>query len=308
MVTPKLACGASRNLLWIGLLATLGACESTEERDWRLAQEDGSFGAFKRFLGRYRSSPLAASALRQLWQRAQDMNTLPAYESFLRADPEPRHRALAEQAIWKIVEQTNSANAYQEFLDEHAKSPLAAAARDAWWQLTEREGTMDAYLQFLERNAGSPQGAKASEVVRFLWPTTMVGRPTCTLASNLAVDLSWSRVPGAQSYVVDWSPSPRFRKETTQWTLALSTWKKLGERAGSPDAKLPMYYRISAIRHGVRTLPSEPCLARLLPSKHGTACQICGEKAIGYCHLRRTFVCRAHATFTDEHGQRWRCP
>ena len=72
MVTPKLACGASRNLLWIGLLATLGACESTEERDWRLAQEDGSFGAFKRFLGRYRSSPLAASALRQLWQRAQE--------------------------------------------------------------------------------------------------------------------------------------------------------------------------------------------------------------------------------------------
>jgi hypothetical protein len=36
-------------------------------------------------------------------------------------------------------------------------------------------------------------------------------------------------------------------------------------------------------------------------------CAICGEPAVGWCHMRNIHVCERHRYFTRD-GQNWRCP
>ena len=37
-------------------------------------------------------------------------------------------------------------------------------------------------------------------------------------------------------------------------------------------------------------------------------CAYCGNKAVGYCHIRHKRVCEQHRYFTDSSGTHWRCP
>jgi len=36
-------------------------------------------------------------------------------------------------------------------------------------------------------------------------------------------------------------------------------------------------------------------------------CAVCGEPAVGWCHMRRMYVCETHRYFTQD-GKNWRCP
>ena len=129
-------------------------------------------------------------------------------------------------------------------------------------------------------------------------------RPNIKLNSNLSVDISWSSVPDAQSYRIYWSSNKdssinRSNSEKTN-NMSIERWLEANE--------FPMYYRITAVKGEWESLPSKAQEVALLSDKGGTRCQICGAKAIGYCHMRDIYVCEGHHTFTSSGGQGWICP
>jgi hypothetical protein len=140
------------------------------------------------------------------------------------------------------------------------------------------------------------------------WESVVPEKPSCQLQSNLTVNLSWAAVSGADSYVIYWSQQRNFDKKKASSTTTRSTFFNHKERQAENRNKLPMYYRVAAIKGGVESQPSEACLAQLLPSSGGKVCQICGNESVGWCHLREIYVCRRHNDFTDDRGSRWRCP
>lgn len=156
---------------------------------------------------------------------------------------------------------------------------------------------------------GAGQSAPAQTEQK--WESVVPEKPQCELQSNLTVNLSWQEVSGADSYVIYWSQQRnfdnKFDKKKASSTTTRSTFFNHKEREAENRNKLPMYYRVAAIKGGVESRPSEACLAQLLPSGE-RVCQICGNESVGWCHLREIYVCRRHNDFTDDRGSRWRCP
>jgi hypothetical protein len=141
------------------------------------------------------------------------------------------------------------------------------------------------------------------------WSFTVPKPPSCELQSNLTVDLSWATVPGADSYVVYWSQQRNFDKKKTSSTTSRAAFFNHKERQTENRNKLPMYYRIAAVKDRVESQPSEACLAQLFSSNGGKVCQIDGkEPSVGMCHLRNAHVCSGHNVFTADQGGRYRCP
>ena len=130
-------------------------------------------------------------------------------------------------------------------------------------------------------------------------------KPNVTLNSNLSVDISWASVPEAQSYRLYWSSNKNsalidvVNSEKTNNT-AIKRWLKVDE--------FPVYYRITAIKGNGESLPSKASEVALLSDEGGTRCQVCGKKAIGYCHNRNIYVCSSCNYYTSESGTYWRCP
>jgi hypothetical protein len=136
--------------------------------------------------------------------------------------------------------------------------------------------------------------------------------PECALTTDVKAHVQWQAMKDAQSYVLYWSPDSSFEAEPTTSTAKKLKTKQTSAthvvRVGEYGAQLPMYYRVAGVRNGVESELSDVCVARLLDSEHGTRCQICGEKAVGHCHLRDIYVCARHSTFTSDTGSHWRCP
>jgi len=122
------------------------------------------------------------------------------------------------------------------------------------------------------------------------------------LNTNLSVDISWSSVPDADSYRIYRSNNRigSFNKGNSETTKSTSIreWPKV----------FPTRYRVTAIKGAIESKVSKSGKVELLTSKGGTACQLCGSKSIGYCHLRRIHVCSGHNVFTQRTGGRIRCP
>lgn len=160
------------------------------------------------------------------------------------------------------------------------------------------------------QKAGQSQqgsGQSAPTQTEQKWESVVPEKPSCQLQSNLTVDLSWQAVSGADSYVIYWSQQRNFDKKKASSTTTRSTYFNHKERQAENRNKLPMFYRIAAVKGGVESQTSETCLAQLLPSS-GRVCQICGNESVGWCHLREIYVCQGHNDFRDDRGSRWRCP
>ncbi|MCJ7457654.1 MAG: fibronectin type III domain-containing protein [candidate division Zixibacteria bacterium] len=126
--------------------------------------------------------------------------------------------------------------------------------------------------------------------------------PSIKLNSNLSVDITWSSVPEAQSYRVYWSrdisgPIDRANSVSADRT-SMEDW---------PD-EFPTYYRVTAVRGRLESKPSKLGKAELLSSQGGTRCQICGDKAAGYCTNRNIYVCSSCNYYTAKSGTYWKCP
>ena len=140
------------------------------------------------------------------------------------------------------------------------------------------------------------------------WESVVPEKPGCELQSNLSTDLRWKAVPGADEYLVYWSQQRDFEKKKANSRSTRSTFMNHVERQGTYGARLPMYYRVTALKDGVESKLSDACLVQILSSNGGRVCQLCGNEAIGYCSKRGVHVCSGHNAFTDDHGSRWRCP
>jgi hypothetical protein len=126
--------------------------------------------------------------------------------------------------------------------------------------------------------------------------------PSIKLNSNLSADISWSSVPDAQSYRVYWSNDIGSSINKANSESIDKTWLKHWPH------EFPTYYRVTAVRGGLESEPSNLGKAELLSSQGGTRCQICGAKSIGYCTNRNIYVCSSCNYYTSKSGTYWRCP
>jgi hypothetical protein len=244
------------------------------------------------------------------WAKAQASGTVEAYEAFLGARPTSRY---AQQAVDKIWEVTNSSRGskvgdFETFLARHASSAHAQDAVGAIWLLTVKDNTLGGYEAFAAKHSNDPLAEKAKAAAAKLWAASRPPKPECTLTSDMKVDVSWQPMQQAQSYSLYWSGSnsPQRNRKTSKTTSGTAFTHTA--RVGEYGARLPMFYRVAAVRNGAESGLSDACVARLLSDHDGTRCQICGQKSVGYCHLREIYVCDNHNTFTSDNGTNWRCP
>lgn len=123
-----------------------------------------------------------------------------------------------------------------------------------------------------------------------------------TLNPNLSVDIIWSPLPEATSYRIYWS-----NKETGPFTINNSIVTNSTSFEHWPD-EFPAYYRIASVKNHNESKSSKISEIALYSNGGGSICEICGSKAIGYCHLRGIYVCNDHNVFTQKSGGRIRCP
>jgi hypothetical protein len=194
------------------------------------------------------------------------------------------------------------------FISNHSNSPFSQKALEEVWRLTKEKNTISAYEYFLNNHSSSSYSSLAKNNIKSIWTSLVPPKPRFELRSNMTVNLDWAEVAGAQEYVVYWSSSQNFRKSKANSETTQSTSFNSKLRDGEYGAKLPMYYRITALRDSIESKLSEACLAKLFPNKDGKFCEICGDKSIGYCHLRVIYVCEQHNTFTSDDGTGWQCP
>ena len=213
-----------------------------------------------------------------------------------------------DNKAWESAQAKKTVDAYEQFYKEHPKSKYAQKAVDEVWRLTEAKNTIEGYDFFLSKHSSDPSASKAKANIQKLWTDVTPKAPTCNINSNMTVGLEWPAVPGAQSYIVYWSQQKNFSKDKKNSAPCQRTSMDHKLRVGQYAAKLPMYYKISAVREGIETNLSDSCYASLLPHKGGKYCQICGSKSVGFCHLRGIYVCSGHDTFTSDNGTNWRCP
>jgi hypothetical protein len=244
------------------------------------------------------------------WQRAQATGTVESYEAFLSARPGSRYAGQAVDGIWRVIDnnQASTISDFEGFLARHRSSSHASVALDRIWTLTTIKHTMTAYEAYAAKHASDPRAEDARAAAAKLWAVASPPKPDCALTSALKVDVSWKKMPLAQSYVLYWSTSHRGQRNHKRSQATAATAFTHSARVGEYGARLPMFYRVAAVHNGVESGLSDVCVARLLPDHNGTRCQICGKEAIGYCHLREIYVCANHNTFMSDSGTYWQCP
>jgi hypothetical protein len=287
-----------------------------EKRAWENAERANDLATYERFLLEHGESAFAERARDQIaeltkkdWALTKQTDTIEEYGKFCERHLSNAHaRDQAMSAILRLTESVNSIAAYEAFLDRRGTAPTQQLrALEGIWKLIEAENNIDMYDKFLKVYGDTPFATKAATLADGLWKSTAPRVPECSVTTNLTVQVSWSRVPGATAYALEVSPHRAFPESVTRVKHVETTSSDERDRVGTYGARLPMYYRVAALRKGKRTKASEPCVARLLPSD-GSTCQICGMRPAGYCHLRAIHVCEYHAKFTDDGGSHWRCP
>lgn len=162
----------------------------------------------------------------------------------------------------------------------------------------------NATLQKIYQASGQLQKEfkNVNEIRASLFKSIAPSEPQVKLNSNLSVDISWTSVPDAKSYRVYWTnyregSLNRSKSEATTST-SLEHW----------PSDFPTYYRVAAVKDELESRPSRPREVMPLSSQGGRRCQICGGTSIGWCHIRRIYVCYEHNIFTQRSGGRMRCP
>ena len=180
---------------------------------------------------------------------------------------------------------------------------------DEDWKKASQANTLEALSNFVDRYPTSPYANDARNRIGSLWATITIERPRCEILSDLSVRVTWPEVPGAKSYVVNWSTDSSSHSGHAH-SETHTEERQFEHKLDKSDygEQLTIYYRIAAIRdEGISKL-SEVGQAQLLDDNNGTRCQICGKPAKGFCTMRRIYVCDDHNTFTDRSGTHWRCP
>jgi hypothetical protein len=245
---------------------------------------------------------VSCNPMKSDWEKISQVNTFQAYEDFLAKYNDHIYREMAIQKIWELTTKENVKSSYDDFLIKYPESVPAKQAIDSVWAFTVRENTIQAYQDFIVNHADPDFRSRAEAKINRLYTAYVPTGLSCQLTSSLDVNISFDYIPGTDSYKLYWSYSKNGPvKESDSYTIqtnALDHW---------PD-HFPIYYRVMATKGDLKTRLSDPCKVALLPDKDGTACQICGDEAIGYCHLREIYVCSAHNIFTDKEGNDWQCP
>jgi hypothetical protein len=319
---PSLCGRSSRSLrvavAWVCLLVPHSGCSSEHrlhERAWEEAERTNDLGSYERFLLDHGESAFAERArdriselTRKDWELTTQKNTIEEYAKFYdRHASNARARDRAMSAIFALTESANTIASYEAFLDRKGTEPYHLRVLEGIWKLVEAENQIDTYDRFVKVYGDTPFAARASTLADALWKSATTKVADCGVTNDMTVLVQWSRVPGATAYALEASPHRGFPESATRLKTVVATSSEERDRVGTYGARLPMYYRVSAIRKGKRTKASETCVARLPPSD-GSTCQICGNRPAGYCHLRAIHVCEHHAKFTDDGGTKWRCP
>lgn len=248
------------------------------------------------------SSVFSCNNAKNGWKKASQENTIMAYEAFLNNYNDSSFMEQAINKIWVLTTKENTIQMYEDFLAKYPESNYTNQALDAIWGITTKENSITAYENFSIKHSNSPLTIMAAEEIKKLFTSFTPLSPIVELNSSLRVDIVFENVAEADSYIIYWSSSKNgaLKKANSQSTnsVRFEHW---------PDS-FPMYYRIIAVRGNLMSKPSEASKVELLSSKNGTICQICGDNAIGYCHLREIYVCSTHNTYTSKDGTNWQCP
>lgn len=224
-----------RSALLACALAATGC--SAEERAWQSAERQGTVASYERFLSQYPGSARAHSALEKIWSLVEQAHSVAAYERFLHSHAEAE--ALADRAvaaIWKLTTEEGSTEAYERFLAKHGESQQAEAAIQALWKQTTVAHTIGAYAAFLAKHPRSSYSEKASRTLAGLWAGLTPQSPTCTLSSNLTVNVRWEPVDGATGYAVESSRLPAFPATKTRRTETETPFLNQSDRVGAYGA------------------------------------------------------------------------
>lgn len=250
----------------------------------------------------------SCSGEKKAWQAAQQSGTIEMYEQFIQKYPKSEHGEKALEEIWKLTRMTNTMDGYVHLTQSFPGTSFYDQAVEQIWQLVKSENTRKAYSNFLDWYPNTSFAASARTAIKTLWAASKPPKPACKITSEMTVDLEWNEVEGADFYILYWAQQPAIRKgrQNSDTTRYNSIDHK--SRIGEYGIRLPMYYRITAVDDSVESQMSDACLAKLYPDQGGKFCQICGEKAVGYCHLRDVYVCASDNTFVSDSGTHWRCP
>lgn len=264
-------------------------------------------------------------SMKKDWIKAKAENTISSYTLFINTYPNSflysdskyidaakiKLNKLVEIKYWEKAKVVNTVNSYDLFINKYpnsvyiniAKTELKRLVEIKDWEKAKVENTFNSYDVFITKHPNSKYLDVAKIEINKLFMKIIPEKLTCELNSNLSVVIRWSSVTGAQKYMIYHSKNKnQIISKNNKPEFALDqfiiSW---------PD-EFPMYYIIIAVKGNIESKPSNYCQVDLLSSQNGTKCQICGEKALGYCHNRGIYVCSSHNTYTSKEGTNWRCP
>jgi len=73
------------------------------------------------------------------------------------------------------------------------------------WKKANQTNTITAFEEFIDYYPTSPYIKLANEKIDSLWTTITPEEPDCQILSDLSVDITWTSVSGAKSYILYWS-------------------------------------------------------------------------------------------------------
>lgn len=241
------------------------------------------------------------------WEEAQKKSSIEGYEAFYFQNPNSEFSQKAIEEIWNLLIKKDSLDLFENFMNKHPDSKYSEKAMDEIWGIYKKQNTIKGYETFINDHPKTKYLEEAKNSIKTIWITIKPFQPSVRLKPDLSFELFWVSVPDADSYKVYWSGQKDFTKNsknsksTDYLSLEMDNKSNYGDR-------LNMYYKISAVKDGYESLLSEVVFAKLLPSKSGKNCQICGASSIGYCHLRDIYVCSDDQKFYTTDGSYMQCP
>ncbi len=287
-------------------LIAFAACNS-EKNQWESAQKTGTINGYELFLVENPNSEFAQKATEEIWNLSVKKDSLDLFEKFLNKHPDSKFKDNALEKIWIIIQKNDCIESYESFIHGHPHSKYEEKAIDEIWRLYEEKNTITDFEKFISEHPNSKYDSKAKEAIKNIWASLKPNSPIIEIKSDMSLSLSWDSFSNADSYIVYWSGQKDFVK-TSKNSESVNYTSFSRSNANTYGDRLNLYYRITAMKDGNESAPSEPIYAKLLSSNGGTRCQICGASSVGYCHLRDIHVCSSHNNFYTNSGTYMRCP
>ena len=164
-----------------------------EKRDWAVAQQEDTLGAYERFFAMYPAGKYADQASNRIaflkveaaWEKAKKEHTVHGYNKFDDAYPNSRYsqdalnaiKELEEEASWQKALRFNKLSYFKEYKREYPhgkyrseadlriKAIMDANREPAFWKRTTQQHTIKAYEAYLDQY---PEGVYVEEAQSLL--------------------------------------------------------------------------------------------------------------------------------------------